>query len=408
MTRNHSHFALRASLFVLLVYEAHAAPGDLLWTFNNPMPASGDVFGYSVATVGNNIVVGARWDDPGGVTDAGTAYVFNATTGTLLLTINNPTPASGDQLGYSVAAAGNTILVGAPYDNTGATDAGSVYLFDGATGALLRTINNPTPAFLDQFGHSVAALGSNILVGAHFDDTGGINPGSVYLFNGATGALLLTINNPTPVTNGQFGRSVAAVGSNILVGAYSNGSINAGSAYLFNGATGALLRTINNPTPESGDSFGWSVAGVGNNVLVGAPLDNTGAISAGSAYLFNGATGTLLRTFNNPTPADDDNFGISVASVGNNILVGSPDNGFFSSDPGSAYLFNGSSGALVLTFNNPTPAVGDAFGYSVAAAGNNILVGTPYDNTGANGAGSAYLFEGWIPPNAARDWTAYE
>ncbi len=77
--------------------------------------------------------------------------------------------------------------------------------------------------------------------------------------------------------------------------------------------------TFNNPTPESGDIFGNSVSISGNNVLVGALNDDTGATD-GSAYLFDATTGGLLKTFNNPAPdsGNVDQFGFSVSISGNN------------------------------------------------------------------------------------------
>ena len=47
---------------------------------------------------------------------------------------------------------GGNVLVGANYDDTGATDAGAADLFDGTTGALLRTFVNPTAENGDHFG----------------------------------------------------------------------------------------------------------------------------------------------------------------------------------------------------------------------------------------------------------------
>ena len=123
------------------------------------------------------------------------------------------------QLGFSVAAVGNNVLVGAPQDKTSGTNAGAAYLFDGSTGALLLALLNPTPTAEDQFGYCVAAVGNDILVGARLDDTGATNAGAAYLFDGSTGALLATILNPTPNVNDQFGFSVAGVGNDLLVGA---------------------------------------------------------------------------------------------------------------------------------------------------------------------------------------------
>jgi len=66
-----------------------------------------------------------------------------------------------------VAVSGNTVVVGAPWDDTGASDAGSAYVFDATTGGLLRTLNNPTPAASDYFGNSVAVSGNTVVVGAY-------------------------------------------------------------------------------------------------------------------------------------------------------------------------------------------------------------------------------------------------
>ena len=160
---------------------------------------------------------------------------------------------------------------------------------------LLRTFQKPTPAANDDLGCSVAAVGNNVLIGAYRDDAGASEAGAAYLFDGSTGALLRTFLNPTPAESAGFGCSVAAVGDNVLVGAYGAdaGAERAGAAYLFDGSTGALLRTFLNPTPAAYDYFGNSVAAVGNNVLVAARCDDTGAANAGAAYLFDGSTGEV-------------------------------------------------------------------------------------------------------------------
>ncbi len=330
----------------------------LTQTFNNPTPANFDVFGYSVAISGNNALIGAPLDATGGV-NAGSAYLFDITTGTLLQTFNNPTPAGGDFFGNSLAISGNNALIGAPYDATGAVNAGSVYLFDITLGTLLQTFNNPTPAIDDNFGISVAISGTNALIGAPHDATGGVNAGSAYLFDITTGTLLQTFNNPNPAIDDIFGSSVAISGNNALIGAPldATGGVDAGSAYLFDITTGTLLQTFNNPTPESDDSFGNSLGISGNIALIGAPLDDAGGVDAGSAYLVDSSTGSP------PHPT-----------------------------PGRAYLFDITTGTLLQTINNPNPAGDDRFGNSVAISGNNALIGAPYDATGVVDAGSAYLY----------------
>ena len=128
-----------------------------------------------------------------------------------------------------------------------------------------------------------------------------------------------------------------------------------------------LLRNFLNPSPAENDGFGRSVAAIGNNFVVGAPGDDTAAADGGAAYLFD-ETGHLLRTLMNPTPVDGDWFGVSVAALGNDVLVGAPGS-TVAADNGAAYLFDGTTGGLLLTFLNPTPGDDDFFGGAVAAVG---------------------------------------
>jgi hypothetical protein len=95
----------------------------------SPTPEGLDNFGISVAAVGvDRVLIGAQWDDTG-ATDAGAAYLFS-TNGTLLTTFAKPSPAEGDRFGFSLAAVGSDrVLIGAFLDDTSASDAGAAYLF---------------------------------------------------------------------------------------------------------------------------------------------------------------------------------------------------------------------------------------------------------------------------------------
>ncbi len=318
----------------------------------------------------------------------------------LTQTFNNPTAEDYHQFGNSVSLSGTSALIGAPYDNTGATSAGSAYLFDTTTGNLLQTFNNPTPEDGDSFGSSVSLSGTSALIGAIFDNTGATDAGSAYLFDTTTGNLLQTFNNPTPEDLDNFGISVSLSGTSALIGAAfdNTGATDAGSAYLFDTTTGNLLQTFNNPTPEDLDLFGLSVSLSGTSALIGAIFDNTGAPFysrryVGSAYLFDTTTGNLLQTFNKPTPEDGDNFGNSVSLSGTSALIGAPGDDTGATGAGSAYLFDTTTGNLLQTFNNPTPQINDQFGASVSLSGTSALIGAIGDDTGAANAGSVYLYE---------------
>jgi hypothetical protein len=287
------------------------------------------LFARSLATLGTNVVAGA----PGpGFLYKGDVQVIDGTSGSTLLTATDPMGVSGDRFGFAVAVLGGNIVVGAPGLPM---NIGNAHLVDGTTGAIIRTFANPSPASDDFFGWHVAVLGPNVLVGAPGDDTAATDAGAAYLFDGATGALLQSFFRPAPGAGEFFGFSVAVVGGNALIGAPDTAA--GGSAELYDPGTGALVRTFANPTPAANDDFGFALAAYGSNVLVGAPGD-AAVYEGGAAYLFDGGTGALLRTLKPPRRGTS-NFGWSLAEADGRIAVGDPADS--SSYDGHAHLFCG-------------------------------------------------------------------
>jgi uncharacterized repeat protein (TIGR01451 family) len=292
--------------------------GTLRATLSHPAPVNSNMFGMAVAVLGSDkVAVGVSRDDLV-ATDSGAVYLFD-TNGTVLVTITNPTPDAGDAFGVAIDALGaDRFVVGASADDTGAANAGVAYVFD-ASGALLLTLTNPAPAANDRFGSSVAALGTDrIVVGASGDDAAGTDAGSFYVFD-TNGLLLATVPNPAPEASDGFGGTVAAVGASLFaVGAQFHdvgAATNAGAAYLYSGS-GALLATLAPPVPEAQSNYGRSVAAVGTDrVLVGAPYADVGIGNVGEAYLF-GTNGALVGTITNPAPAGGTLFGLGLRAVG--------------------------------------------------------------------------------------------
>ncbi|NOS70600.1 MAG: hypothetical protein HOP33_11800 [Verrucomicrobia bacterium] len=343
--------------------------GTLLTTFTN-FPAVSNAWPASVDTVGSDRVLIGPW-------------LFN-TNGTLLTTFANPNPASVLQYGQRVAALGSDrVLIAGVVNfepNPFGAPGGVVFLFR-TNGTLLTTFTNIAPA-PDYFGFSLAVLGSDrILIGAPDDDTGATDAGVAYLFR-TNGTLLTIFTNPIPVLGDVFGQSVAAMGSDrLLIGApgYGGGvgSGAAGVAYLFS-TNSTLLTTFTNPTPATYESFGASVAAVGSSrVLIGAPRDNTGAAGAGAAYLFS-TNGTLLTTITNPTPAVGDGFGGPVVAVGTDrVLISASEDDTGATDSGVAYLFDLPYPPLSITRNAATVSLKWVTPEAGLALQQASLLGTP-------------------------------
>ena len=237
-----------------------------------------------------------------------------------------------------MAAQGNEVLVGGFLGNYQAN--ATVDLFD-SSGNLLLAIADPRHGVADGFGQQVAFVGNNILVAAP-DKNGG--PGAVYLFNGTTGNLMLTLTDPESGSN-WFGYSVAAVGNNILVGAPHDSTMgtNAGAAYLFDGSTGSLIQSIfNSAANSSAGFFGAEVGSAYGGLLVGASNYQT-ANDGGAILEFSEASGALLGAIKNPHPTENTGYaegpgpfatvGSNFAAVAQYASINQPD------EAGVAYLF---------------------------------------------------------------------
>jgi hypothetical protein len=343
-------------------------------------------FGTAVAVVGpDKFVVGAQNDDAA-ANGGGAAYLFDLS-GNLLATLTNPVPASGDSLGQSVASVGpDRILVGSPINFT---SGGTAYLFN-TSGGLITTYTNPASSSGSFFGWGLAGVGSDkVLIGAWGNDPAGV----AYLFS-TNGSLLHTFTNPLPASVVGFGRAVALLGHDrVLIGAPNDiAQTTGGLVFLFH-TNGTLLTTFTNPTPALQDGFGFTLAAVGNDqVLIGDITDDTGHTNAGAAYLFS-TNGTLLTTFTNPAPGLSDLFGWSLTSVGDDkVLISAYADDDGALDAGTVYLFD-LAGNLLATIRNPAPIENDVFGYVVAGIdANRILIGEGNGGPITNRFGMVHLF----------------
>ncbi|MBK7704793.1 MAG: VCBS repeat-containing protein [Acidobacteria bacterium] len=317
----------------------------------------------------------------------------------------------GAQFGNAVAINGNTMVVGARFDSTTASQAGAAYVFvlSGGTWTQQAVLLANDGATSDKFGYSVAISEDTIVVGAYNDDSPFSNAGSAYVFvrSGTSWSFQQKLTASDAAADDQFGVSVAIGGPTIFVGAnFSDQPSNsdAGAVYRFS-QSGMVWTQTQKLVPIGGvilgDHFGESVATSGNKLVVGSPGADIPFTAAGSVYVFiegGGGVFTMQDKISIPGGANGDSFGASVAIEGNTFVGGatqySPVVGQTAYGAAYVYEFNGaawvSQGRLVADDGGSV----DRFGWSVAVSDNTIAVGARDDDTVAGGtdAGSAYVF----------------
>ena len=244
------------------VQEAKLVPAD---------GQEGDLFGFSVAATEDTVVVGAYNGNSGTVTNCGAAYVYTYTGSDWVLQ-NKLTADDGaynDRFGWSVAISDDVIIVGAYGDDDNGTDAGSAYVFmyDGLNWVQEAKLLAPDGVTGDRFGFSVSVSGDTVLVGASWDDLIGTNSGSAYLFNydGLDWNFQEQLYTLDGSSYDEFGWAVDIDGTNLLIGARGDDD--------YGSATGAAYAYwIENPAGQMmADIIAFFDAGVAAETITGIP-----------------------------------------------------------------------------------------------------------------------------------------
>ena len=326
-------------------------------------------FGNSVAIVGDTVAVGSLHEassatgvngnqNDTSAPDAGAAYVFvrNGTTWTQQAYLKASNAGSGDLFGRPVRMSGDTLVIGAFFEDSSATgvngdqgdnsaqDAGAAYVFvrNGTTWSQQAYLKASNTEANDTFGSSVAIDGDTVVVGAYHEassatgvngdqsDNSAPDAGAAYVFvrNGTTWSQQAYLKASNTDANDEFGAAVVS-GDTVAVGALQeasnargingdqsdNSAPNAGAVYVFtrSGTTWTQRAYVKASNTDPGDGF-WRCDMVGDTLAVGAPDEDSAATGvngdqndnsadgAGAVYVFTGLTGAanLTPTSTNP------------------------------------------------------------------------------------------------------------
>jgi len=413
--------------------------------------AASDRFGTSVSLDGDVALIGA-WGDE---TNTGAAYVFqyqhdgsgNWFEQEKLTASDGETD---ETFGFSVALDGDVALVGALGDNENGLNTGSAYFFtlnnidadgDGTPNDVDPFPLDPTEdtdtdgdgigdntdgdddgdGIPDVYENQHAFLDPLDAADALLDQDGdGFDNASEYhaltdpndIADTPAGSALYKVIANDGLTNDEFGISVSVIANTALIGAHrddTNGA-DSGAAYIYQlNASGNWIqeaKLIANDN-AAGDEFGFSVAlsqsdassNWGMAAVIGAYGDDDSGEHSGSVYVFeNNGSGNWSQqaklTANDGSPSDD--FGYSISTDENKLLIGArldADNG---SQSGSAYIFetDGSGNWIQqdkLTAADAAPF--DNFGSSVSIVGQTALISSIGDDDKGDVSGSAYIFQ---------------
>ncbi|MGH1364058.1 MAG: FG-GAP-like repeat-containing protein [Calditrichia bacterium] len=288
------------------------APEEFAW-FSRTLSGLSDINndGYDDFAVGSSESAGAP--------ASGRVYVFSGFDGAFIYSINSATPNENGLFSIAMESIRDVnsdgisdLLIGADEASDTLSRAGRVYVHSGLNGTLIYALESTNPAVNGQFGWSVTDAGDidndgtpDIAVGSEEASGGVAQSGRAYVFSGVSGNLLYEINPPTPDFVDWFSRSISSVGditgdnkNDLLIGAPFDdvgATVNAGMAFLINGADGSILDSLASPNPQFEGLFGFGLSGDWNpghagdfDIIISAYREHVGnVLNAGKLYRFH-------------------------------------------------------------------------------------------------------------------------
>lgn len=249
-----------------------------------PAATGTDGFGSSIALRDALLVVGARARDAGAV-DSGSVFVFRRNANGLFVleaTLGPAVPQASAQFGAAVSVDGGRVLVGAPYEKENGASCGAAYVFvkpDGGAWAQEARLSGASRPGEPYFGISVWLDGDLAVVGAPGDDTGAPDAGSIAFASRSGGSWSApTFLSPAAPSEGlRFGTTVALDEERLLVSGRNQPATPATTTVFVADAGGWVPQ----PVP-----IGGSAAAIrGGLAVVGSDYADEGPINSGSARI---------------------------------------------------------------------------------------------------------------------------
>ena len=317
-----------------------------------------------------------------------------------------PGRSNDDRFGASVDVAGDIIVIGAPGEDTGATDAGMVYVYERAADgsiSLVQQLQANDPADSTSFGGAVATDGDTLVVGAPDAQFSGTDSGAVYIFerSGATWTQVAKVG-PTGAQSGAgFGFAVDVDGDVIAVGEPlgDHGSSNNGGLYVFEksggtwGPTSGAVLTHSNT--NNGDFFGVDVE---VDSTLGYVYSSASSDCKGRIAIFHKPAASWVEldlvTHDTTGCGTEDLLGRSFGTSNGVIFGGAQLDDTGGDDRGSVHAFytSGTWGSSdEITSPDPGAADDDGFGRRLAVFGTKAAITANRDIDGRGDSPRVYI-----------------
>jgi flagellin-like hook-associated protein FlgL len=296
--------------------------------------APGDaVSSISMSSDGNTIVVGASYNDGNG-TDAGHARVYDWNGSAWIqrgMDIDGQSPADYSGRSVSISDDGNTMILSSPGNNSNGNDSGYVRVF-AWSGTAWTAMGYPIVGELaeDRVNNvSISTDGKTIALGAAGNDGNGTDSGHVRIYNWN------------------------------------------GTAWIQRGAD------INGEAAADMSGYAVALSDAGDTVAIGAPGNDGNGSDSGHVRLYDWDGSAWVQRggdINGEANNDRSGSSLSINSIGSTVIIGAPNNDGNGGDSGHSRVYNWpttttlvhTTGIDALDFNNRDLVEGDRITLTIA------------------------------------------
>ena len=411
--------------------------------------AAGDWSGHSVSLSadGQTLAIGAYQNDGNGMS-AGHVRVYSYSgSGWAKVGADIDGEAANDWSGRSVSlsADGQTVAIGASSNDGNGTNAGHVRVYrNSGSGWAQVGVDIDGEAVGDVSGISVSlsADGQTVAIGAIFNDENGTDAGHVRVYelydatptitsispaSGPVGSLLtLTGTNLNNITSASIGGTAAVVANEsgttaqlLVMPGTTTGTVSittAGGTVTSTAsftvamppanATRQLGADIDGEAADDDSGYSVSISADGHTVAIGARSNDDFGSNAGHVrvYRYNGSGWMQLGLdIDGEATGDQSGYSVGLSADGQTVAIGARSNSGTANVTGHVrvYRYNG-SGWMQLGLDIDGEAAGDESGYSVglSADGQTVAIGARLNSGTASAAGHVRVYRyngsGWV------------
>ena len=289
------------------VYERTAGQWTLEATLHTQLNEPGGYFGTAVAIDGDTIVAGAVGENLTANVD-GFAYFFERSPAGQWDQVARVRPQDAEPdsaFGSAISLDGDAVVISSPTGPGGqAGQRGAAWMYRRTNGTWAieqRLVPSVGPGYSAHYGTSVSLDGDRVAVSAWRQSFNGVTgAGTVHVFEGGPAGWTETsiVFDPDAQPGDQFGSTVDLEGDTLVVGATNRGDVRQGAGLIFRESSGVwtlgqvLRPSFGSAASLPNSSFGFAVSLDRDAVLLGANLDDTYGVNAGSLRLFDLDRGT--------------------------------------------------------------------------------------------------------------------